>query len=193
MIRLHVTKKLFDKLPLGSDGRLGSPGAASDVANDDVESPLSGWHANLIRLQRRQCVLFMHDATRSALFLPALTKPDFARLDVLFRDALMSTLLELKADEAVLLRAQAMLGPLVCDRATDRSVLGTMNQAAQEIDHLLWFRELRLDELSPLLVNIRLAQTPRSVKGMKDCLWPIDEMFRLLGGEAPDWRKWRWL
>ncbi|RMF42139.1 MAG: hypothetical protein D6751_12520 [Deltaproteobacteria bacterium] len=193
MIRLHATKKLFDKLPLAADGRLDSPEAAGDVANDDVESPLSGWHANLIRLQRRQCVLLMHDATRFALFLPALTKPDFARLDVLFRDALMNTLLKLDADEAVLLRAQSMLGPLVCDRATDRSVLGTLNQAAQEIDHLLWFREMRLDELSPLLVNIRLAQTPRNRKGSKDCLWPVDEMFRLLGGQAPDISRWRWL
>lgn len=40
MIHLHCTQKLFSKLPVD--------------ANDTGDSPLSGWHANLITLQRRR-------------------------------------------------------------------------------------------------------------------------------------------
>jgi len=189
LIRLHVTQKLLGKLPLAADGRIRRNRSEVDAANDDVESLLSGWHANLIVMQRRQCVLFVHDTTRFPLFIPALKKSDFAMLDFLFCDALMNTLLRMGADEAVMRRAQAMLGILICDRTTDRSVQGTMNQIAQEIDHILWYRDVSPTELSPYRLNIHLAQTPRTVKGVKGCLWPIDEMFRLLGGKAPDWTK----
>lgn len=159
------------------------------AANDAAESLLSGWHANLLLLQRRQCVLFVHDATRFPVFIPALKKDDFAELDFWFTDGLMNTLLKMGADEALMKCAHGMLGPLVCDRATDRSVQGSMNQMGQELDHLLWFDNARITDLPPYRTSIWLAQTPRTVKGFKGTLWPIDAMFRLLGGEAPEWKE----
>jgi hypothetical protein len=195
MIRLHATQKLFAKLPLDSNGRLKSKRglrhvtnwANNGAANDTAESPLSGWHANLLTLQRRQCVLFVHDATRFPLFVPALKKDDFAELDFWFTDGLMNTLLKMGADEAVMARAHqqlAMLGPLLCDRETDRSVQGTLNQMGQELEHILRFQDTPLTDLSPYRLSIRLAQPPRKVKGQKEYLWPIDAMFKLLGSEC---------
>lgn len=99
MIRLHCTKKLLAKLPLLEDGRLNSRQGHFAAESVAVESPLSGWHANLILLQRRQCVLFVHDSTRFPLFIPALKKADFAELDWLFRDSFMNTLLKVGAEE----------------------------------------------------------------------------------------------
>lgn len=189
MIRLHSTQKLFAKLPLDAGGRLKSKHTRPHSDNDAGESPLSGWHANLILLQRRQCVLFVHDATRFPVFVPALKKDDFAELDFWFTDGLMNTLLKMGADEAVMERAHGMLGPLVCDRATDRSVQGTLNQMGQELEHILGFQNTPLTELSPYRISIRLAQPPRTVKGSKGCLWPIDAMFKLLGGEVPEWTR----
>ena len=59
MIRLHATQKLLAKLPLEPDGRLkskrGLRHASDGAANDAAESPLSGWHANLLLLQRVGC------------------------------------------------------------------------------------------------------------------------------------------
>ncbi|ADH85703.1 DUF6933 domain-containing protein [Desulfurivibrio alkaliphilus] len=59
MIRLHCTKKLLVKLPCDADGRLKSRRGVPPSAIDAGESPLSGWHAKLLLLQRRQCVLFV--------------------------------------------------------------------------------------------------------------------------------------
>lgn len=190
MIRLHATQKLFAKLPLDSNGRLkskrGLHSANNGATNDPAESPLSGWHTNLILLQRRQCVLFVHDATRFPVFVPALKKDDFAELDLWFTDGLMNTLLKMGADEAVMERAEGMLGPLLCDRETDRSVQGTLNQMGQELNHMLVYDDLKVTDLSPYGTSGWLARMPRTLKGVKDALWPIDAMFHLLGGEAPE-------
>lgn len=189
MIRLHATQKLLAKLPLEPDGRLkskrGLRHASDGAAKDAAESLLSGWHANLLLLQRRQCVLMVHDATRFPVFLPALKKDDFAELDYWFVDGFMNTLLKMGADEAVMERAQGMLGPLVCDSATDRSVLGTLNQMGQDLGHRLAYDGSQVTELSPYKTSIWLAQMPRTLKGVKAAHWPIDAMFELLGGKAP--------
>jgi hypothetical protein len=65
---LHCSQKLAAKLP--------------DVSPTPLEetSPLVGWHGHLFTLDRRQCVMFCHDATRYALFLPGLQKVHFAEL-----------------------------------------------------------------------------------------------------------------
>lgn len=186
MIRLHTTQKLHAKLPLDATGRLKSKRASAYAANDAGESPLSGWHANLLLLQRRQCVLFVHDTTRFPILLPALKKEDFAELDFWFVDGFMNTLLKMEADETVLGRAESMLGPLVCDRETDRSVQGTVNQMGQALEHLLWFENASVMDLSPYRTSVWLANRPCTVKGVKGCVWPIDAMFKLLGSEAPE-------
>lgn len=180
MIRLHCTKKLLTKLPLNENGRLHSKRAGLVVANDEPESVLSGWHANLILLQRRQCVLFVHNETRFPVFVPALKKADFAELDYWFADGLMNTLLKSDVSEAVMERAQCAIGPLRCDTECDRSVQGTMNQMAQELEHMLHYEQASVLDISPYKTGAWLANVPRTVKGKKDCIWPVSEMSKLL-------------
>ncbi len=43
-------------------------------------SPLGSWHAHLFTIDRRQCVMFCHDATRYAPFLPGLRHEYFAEM-----------------------------------------------------------------------------------------------------------------
>jgi hypothetical protein len=57
-----------------------------------ISNPLNGRHAHLVILQRRQCVLFVHNHSRFALIIPCLKQPDFASLDWHFEDVLMKTL-----------------------------------------------------------------------------------------------------
>ena len=180
MIRLHCTKKLLGKLPLGDDGRLPTISPGPSAGNDSVGSLLSGWHANLILLQRRQCVLFVHDATRFPVFIPALTKDDFANLDLRFADGFMNTLLKTGADDALMDHATAALSPLVCDSNCNRSVQGTLNQMGQDIEHLLWYENASIMDLNPYRTGAWLADRPCTVKGVKDCIWPVQAMHALL-------------
>lgn len=182
MIHLHCTKKLLAKLPLYDDGRLRSQQNRPLVAIDNKANPLSGWHANLIILQRRQCVLFVHDATRFPVFVPALKKADFAELDWHFQDGFMNTLLKVGADDTIMKAAEKHLAPLMCDTTTNRSVQGSINRMAQDIGHLLDFEECSVMDLSPYHTGVWLAERPCSIKG-KDYIWPAREMLELLGAE----------
>ncbi|CAG0926598.1 MAG: hypothetical protein EFKGCFLK_00657 [Rhodocyclaceae bacterium] len=78
---IHCSKKLAAKLP--------------DVSSMPLEltSPLGGWHGHLITLDRRQCAMFCHDATRYALFLPGLRKEHCTELgSKWFRQLYLATL-----------------------------------------------------------------------------------------------------
>ncbi|MFN3586719.1 MAG: DUF6933 domain-containing protein [Moraxellaceae bacterium] len=180
MITLHATKKLFAKLPVDAEGALAAVPPSVAAGNAQLPNPLSGWHGNLLVLQRRQCVLLVHDATRFPVFMTSLVKADFAHFNVRFADALMNTLLKAGADECHMQAAVALLAPVQVDTTCNRSVQGTMNQMAGDIEHLLWYEQLALDDLSDCRTGAWLADRPTRVKGHKDYLWPCREMLALL-------------
>ena len=84
MIIIHTTKKLNAKFPLEDQGFILSND--SDLQPDqDITTinPLSNWHANLITLQRRNCILLVLDATRFPVLMKGLVKDDFPLLQKL--------------------------------------------------------------------------------------------------------------
>jgi len=185
MIRLHCTKKLSAKLPLLDNRRIKSSRPSPYASNDSSEvSALGDWHANLLVLQRRQCVLFVHDATRFAVFVPALQKADFAELDHRFADSFMNTLLKVDADDDMMKRANGLLGPLICDNVCNRSVQGNMNQMAQEIAIMLDRNGISVADITGYSVGAGLAHRPTSGKGIKSAIWPDKAMRELLSTHA---------
>jgi hypothetical protein len=160
---------------------LDSADPASRLGNDN---PLSGWHANLLILQRRNCILLVHDATRFPLFIKGLVKADFAHFDRLFADALMNTLLKLDASETQLDTAAALLAPCRFDSDCNRSVQGTMNRMAGDLEHMLWIEEARLEDICSYATGAWLADRPCTVKGQKDWIRPDRAMLALLNRVA---------
>jgi hypothetical protein len=184
MIRLHCTKKLLEKLPLKENGRICSKQPNTFAANDTPETLLSGWHANLILFQRRQCVLFLHDKTRFPVFVNALKKPDFAELEWFFVDGFMNTLLKTGANNEMMERAHSLLGPLVCDNQCSRSVQGTLNRMKQDLDYKIWGDNLSIMDIAPYSTGAWLADRPCTAKDIKDCIWPLKAMHELLMSES---------
>lgn len=190
MIKIHATKKLFAKLPLDKQGYLPAKERAAAgnhlAANDDgvnAVSLLSGWHGNVVTLQRRNCVLFVHDTTRFALLLLGLTKPDFAKLDLLFQDALMNTILKCGANDEQMRAVVMQLQDLCFDTQCDRSVQGSLNRIKADVEHTLWCNNADVMELSAPRLSVALSHRPSMLKGMKsnECLWPIKAMAALVG------------
>jgi hypothetical protein len=173
MIQIHATKKLLARMPAQT-----KPGPEDILAAP--QSKQGSWHANLLTIQRRNCLLFVHDQTRFPVFMPALTKPDFAKIDRFFDDALMNTLLKCGATQEQLDTAAALLQPLAFVGGTDRSVLGTLNQLGQDIDHILYFDSLNVAEMAGYALSASLADRPCQVKGQKDYIWPKDAFLELL-------------
>jgi len=157
---LHCTQKLAAKLPEVS-------------ATPLVEtSPLGSWHAHLYTYDRRQCVLFCHDESRYCLFMPGLVKADFAKLGKLHRELLLATLVEQNVPETQVSRVALALGPMRCDRNTDRSVLGSLRTADLDLSWLI--HDVHVLDCDPLGAALQLNDRPTSVKGK--WLHPAKEM-----------------
>ena len=183
MTTIHATKKLHSKLPLDDQGFILSKD--SDLQPDqDITTinPLSHWHANLITLQRRNCILLVHDATRFPIFIKGLVKADFARFNWLFEDGLMNTLLKVGASQQQLDMAASLLSPCQFDTHCNRSVQGAMNQMKGDLEYRLWYDNAKLEDFNSYRTGAWLADRPCTVKGLKDCIWPIKAMLKLLSG-----------
>lgn len=164
---LHCTARLAAKLPAVSAAPLAEA------------SPLGSWHGHLLTLERRQCALFVHDATRYALFLPGLRKPHFAHLERLHRELFLAALETQGLPAGRIARAELALGPLRCDRATDRSVLGSLRVAGLDLEWVLpaWGG---LAEADPLALCQWLNERPTHAG--KELLWPAKAMAECVAG-----------
>ncbi|MBB5021649.1 DUF6933 domain-containing protein [Desulfurispira natronophila] len=181
MIKLHATKKLYEKLPLNEHGLLPSASSSEHLSEQSSlpDNPLSGWHGNLVTFQRRNCVLLAHDVTRFPLLLLNLTKPDLAQLNYYFEDIFMNTLLKCGAEPRHLDAAQQLLHPLQVDSRTSRSELSTLNRMKIEIDCQVDYGGLDIAEMTGYALSARMADVPRSIKGA-DYIFPWEQMRTLL-------------
>ena len=177
MITVHATKKLLAKQPARKDSVTENSGTAAP-------GKLGSWHANLLTIQRRNCLLFVHDRTRFPVFIPALTKADMANIDRWFEDSLMNTLLKCQATQEQLDTAAALLQPLSFEGGTDRSILGTMNQIGQDLEHTIYFDSINVADMTGYQMSAWLAERPCTVKSQKEFILPkqafldfIDEIY----------------
>lgn len=184
MIKIHATKKLLAKLLVDERGLLPQKknDSISIIHTNAGDNLLSSWHANLIMLQRRNCILWVHDQSRFALFTPCLKKADFAQLDQIFQGVLMDTLLKSNASQKQLDVAASLLQPLCFDSSCNRSVQGTMNQMAGSLDYMRYYDKFDVQKMSPYRTSVWLSDRPCTVKGQKGCVWPNKVMGALLGG-----------
>ncbi|WP_196160723.1 hypothetical protein [Reinekea sp. G2M2-21] len=187
-INIHATKKLAAKLPLNENGLLKAKqakaaGDSAGLSPTDIShhNPLNNWHANLLTLQRRNCVLFVHNETRFPVFVKGLLKPDFAELAWHFEDGLMNTLLKLDANQQQLDTAAKYLATLTFDTTCDRSVQGTMNRMAGDIDHIIYIDQLKIEEVSTYKLGAWLAERPCNIKSQKEWVFPKEAMLAKLG------------
>jgi len=117
--------------------------------------PLGCWHANLLLLDRRKCVLFTNDLTRYSFLVPGLKKPDFKNLEEIFRQKLFRSLRLDGFGQKEIERALEEVQEVVFTRTSDRSVLGTMNDMANIIKWAVYdgggLLNVDIDELSSKL------------------------------------------
>lgn len=165
---LHCSQKLASKLT-----------GVSPVPLEET-SPLGSWHGHLFSMDRRQCVMFCHDATRYVLFVPGLRKEDFAALgERWFRPLYLATLALCGCPEVQIKKAELALGSVRFDTSTDRSVQGSLRVAKQDLEAWL-YRVPNVMDLDPLKVSCWLNERPTTVYGK--CLWPEKAMLEAVAG-----------
>ncbi len=160
---IHCTQKLLAEIP----DRL-------------IDSSASGesWHANLLRIDRRKCVLFTHDKTLYSVFVPGLKKAEFERLDEIFGQHLFKVLLRDEFTQTQIERMLEACRVIRCTPSSNRSVLGSMNNMRF---HLGWYVEqdggLASVDLGQL--HYRLNRIPFSAVGYA---YPVERLREYLAG-----------
>jgi len=146
MQMIRCTQKLLKELPI-------------EPSEDVAVLPAACWHANLLRIDRRKCLLFTHDTTLFSLFVPGVTKPDFKHFPDMFGQALFKAMVQFNFSQK---RIESMLErsrDIQVGRTNNRSVLGSMNDMKQMIE-LTVFDQGGLAETDMAELTHMLNQTP---------------------------------
>ena len=158
---LHCTRKLAARLSNVSGARL------------DETGPLGSWHAILYAIDRRQCLLLCHDATRYCLFLPGLRAPQLRELGRWHRELLLAALATAGVKGTVLKKVEFAFGAPRFDTAIDRSVLGSMTIARWDLEGML-ARVGNVLDIDPVLASRHLNERPAMAGRVLH--WPEREM-----------------
>ena len=143
---------------------------------EPLKSIAGGWHANLLRIERRKCALVTNDKTLYTIFIPGLKKADFNDFGEVFRQHLFKNLLYEGLAQA---KIEAVLDELVTilfARTNNRSVLGSMNDQKFQLEFFIASHG-GLDKLPLYELNKKLNRIPFSAIG-GSC--PIVRMNELL-------------
>jgi hypothetical protein len=100
-------------------------------------SPLGEWHANLIFIDRKKCVLFANDATLFNFIAADVLRSVIRNLGDLFLLHLSCMLHEEGVKTEVVERALATCGEISFSTSNNRSVLGSMNEMAFQYEYLI--------------------------------------------------------
>ena len=123
MAILRCTKKLLSELKL-------KPSDGTQDANE-----FGCWHANLLRIDRRKCVLFTHDKTLYTFFVPGLTKPHFQNFHEVFRQNLFKSLITENLSQNHIEIILDDIREIEISKTNNRSVLGSMNDLTFQLKH----------------------------------------------------------
>ena len=170
-IFIGVTKKLSEQLEI------------KKLNNIDIYSPnINMWHAGYQIIERRKCVLFMHDQTLFSFAIYGVIKKDFENIERLFRENLKETLLseEFKIDEIdKMIKATDEIEFI---KTNNRSVLGSMNDHFRFISYFIEDRDKDVygndDQLNIVELNKKLNRIPMQCS--KKGFYPIKRMQEIL-------------
>lgn len=99
------------------------------------DSTLGPWHANLIYIARRKCVLFANDKTLFNFIAPDVRRAQIRGLGQLFLGYLHPVLAEEGFSARLRERIAAEYTEVAYAKAADKSVLGSMNELAFHFEY----------------------------------------------------------
>ena len=137
---------------------------------------LGSWHANLLRIDRKKCILFTHDATLYSFFVPGLKKPHFENFQEVFGQNLFKNLLWENIPQNQIEIVLDENREIIIAKTNNRSVLGSMNDLTFQLKY-------RIGAMGGL-VNVDLAELNHELNripmsAIKE-IYSIDELRKML-------------
>ncbi len=148
MAIIKCTAKLLNEL-----------GAKPTTAQDQPRG-LSDWHANLLGLERKKYVLFTNDQTLYSFLVRWVRTPRLADFFERFRLGLFTSLMSERFEDAQIGYVLSGHLQVIISKTNSRSVLGSMNELAFQIESMI--RVSRLADTDLLQVNQQLNRIPMS-------------------------------
>ena len=98
---------------------------------------LYDWHANLLWVDRKKCVLFTNDLTLYSFLIHKVKKPLSAGFSEQFRLGLFKSLMSDGLNDSQVKRMLGSQDSIVIAKTNSRSVLGSMNDLAFQIKYMV--------------------------------------------------------
>ena len=118
---IRCTKKLQKEMGLKQ----------SDLCAEEPRfSYLGSWHANLIHIDRRKCIVFVNDKTLFNFIAPDASRAQIRELDKLFKNYLSCVIAAEGMSEASRVRILSEYNDVGYANTNNKSVLGSMNDLA---------------------------------------------------------------
>ena len=159
---LKCTKKVLDEIGIKTP--------ATIEPRDNASEPLGDWCVNLLRIDRRKCLLFVNEKTLYSVIAIGLKKAHIQNIAIVFRDVFFGSLLDegFSAEQSEKILAE--YNEIALSKTTDRSVLASMNDVAFRYD--IWI----LDEGGVENCNIRriMMQANRMPMGARSYAYSVD-------------------
>jgi hypothetical protein len=168
MQTIHCTQKLLKELGKRS----------ATIPQSELQHGLLGpWHANLIRIERRKCVLFTNDLTLYSFFVPGVMKADLSNFQELFLVHLKMNLIKEGFGMVEISKALGEYDDIAIASTRNRSVLGSMNDYARQLEFFV-ARFAGLDRADMLAINMEMNRIPM---GALKYGYPIAKLYELFG------------
>ena len=165
-VRVQCTKKLQKEIGV----------KPADLYDGVGDSLLGSWHANLIYVFRRKCVLFANDKTYFNFLAIDVTRAEIRDMQGLFTRELTRALQAYDMAQAQIDRILGDYTEIGISNTNSRSVLGVMNDLAYNYKWVM--------EEAGSLVNVHYYDVLRSMNRMPcgaiDYASPIEELARVL-------------
>jgi len=107
------------------------------ISKEPCDSYLGSWHANLIYIDRRKCILFVNDRTLFNFIVPDVLRAQIRNLKKLFKEYLQCVLSETGIIEAERQKILSEYSEVEYAKTNNKSVLGSMNDLAFNYKYLI--------------------------------------------------------
>jgi hypothetical protein len=164
---IHCTRKLLKELDVPL------------VESDEIIPPTEGignWYANLLRIDRRKCLLFTNEKTLYTFLIPKVLKNNLTKIEQEFLIHLSYNLQNEGFGIEVINRVMQEHQKIGFAKTSNRQVLGSMNEFAFEYEFLI-SRKGGIESVKILEVN---RQINRTIMGAIKHLHPIEALKKVL-------------
>jgi hypothetical protein len=140
---------------------------------------LGNWYANLIRIDRKKCLLFTNEKTLYSFLIPNVKKATLKNIVDEFRVNVSFNLQSERFSLDIINKAMQEYSEIGFAKTASRQVLGSMNQIAFEYEIRVQMKE-GLGNIRILETNRDMNKTLRTMLEGKKYFYPIEALIEVL-------------